>query len=46
VIQLKFGPFPLFSSSREYYKRRIRLESPEGAAKNAPRATKERAEDA
>lgn len=30
VIQIKFGPMALFSSSREYYKKRIRQEKPEG----------------
>ncbi len=30
VIQVKFGPLALFSSSRDYYKKRIRQEKPEG----------------
>lgn len=34
VIQIKFFGFKLFSSSREYYKNRIKQESPEGAPKN------------
>jgi len=33
VIALKFGPLNLFSSQREYYKRRVRTESPEGEVK-------------
>lgn len=46
VIQLKFGPIPVFSSSRDYYKQRIRLESPEGGAKNVVRTAKEQADHA
>lgn len=34
VIQIKFFGIRLFGSSREYYKRRIKLESPEGLPKN------------
>ncbi len=30
VIQIKFGPWVLFSSARDYYKRRIKGEKPEG----------------
>nr|VFJ62777.1 MAG: 4Fe-4S binding domain-containing protein [Candidatus Kentron sp. DK] len=30
VIQIKFGPLTLFRSSRDYYKRRIRGEKPDG----------------
>ncbi len=30
VIQIKFGPLALFSSARDYYKRRIKGEKPEG----------------
>jgi Fe-S-cluster-containing hydrogenase component 2 len=33
VIQVKFGPWPVFSSSREYYKKRVKQESPEGMPK-------------
>lgn len=33
VIQLKLGPFALFSSSREYYKKRLKSETPEGEVK-------------
>lgn len=33
VIQLKWGPFALFSSSREYYKRKVQRELPDGTAK-------------
>jgi ferredoxin len=33
VIALKFGPLSLFRSQREYYKRRIRGQSPEGEVK-------------
>jgi len=33
VIQLKWGPFRLFASSREYYKKRVKRESPEGVVK-------------
>ncbi len=33
IIQLKFGPVPLFSSSRDYYKKRLKLETPEGEIK-------------
>lgn len=33
VIQLKWGPFRLFGSSREYYKNRVKAESPEGVVK-------------
>jgi ferredoxin-type protein NapH len=33
AIQIKFGPFALFKSSREYYKARLKLGSPEGAIK-------------
>ena len=30
VIKIKFGPMALFASSRDYYKKRIRQEKPEG----------------
>ena len=30
IIKVKFGPLPIFSSSRDYYKRRIRQEKPDG----------------
>lgn len=33
VIQLKWGPIRLFTSSREYYKKRVKGESPEGVVK-------------
>jgi NAD-dependent dihydropyrimidine dehydrogenase PreA subunit len=33
VIKIKFGPWALFSSSREYYKNRVKAESPEGNVK-------------
>jgi NAD-dependent dihydropyrimidine dehydrogenase PreA subunit len=33
VIKLKWGPFALFSSGREYYKRRVRGELPDGTVK-------------
>jgi len=33
VISLKFGPFALFSSKRDYYKQRVRSETPEGQPK-------------
>lgn len=33
VIQLKWGPLRLFASSREYYKKRVKRESPEGVVK-------------
>jgi ferredoxin len=33
VIQLKWGPLRLFASSREYYKRRVKGESPDGVVK-------------
>lgn len=32
VIQIKFAPWALFSSSRDYYKRRIKTEKPDGLA--------------
>ncbi len=41
VIRLKFGPLTVFGSSRAYYKRRVRLESPEGSRR--PRAPREEA---
>ncbi len=34
VIQLRFFGFKLFGSSREYYKRRVKQETPEGMPKN------------
>jgi len=34
VIQIKFFGIPLFKSSREYYKNRVKLETPEGLPKN------------
>lgn len=46
VIQLKFGPFRLFGSSRAYYKARVKAEGPRGEIrgvrwfKSAPRATR------
>jgi NAD-dependent dihydropyrimidine dehydrogenase PreA subunit len=33
VIKLKLGPLTLFSSSREYYKKRLKIETPEGEIK-------------
>ncbi len=33
VIRLKWGPFVLFSSRREYYKRKVRRELPDGMVK-------------
>ena len=33
IIKVKFGPWNLFSSSREYYKNRVCSESPEGTVK-------------
>lgn len=33
IIKVKFGPWSLFSSSRDYYKNRVRSESPEGTVK-------------
>lgn len=33
VIQMKWGPIPLFKSSREYYKRRMKGEMPDGTIK-------------
>ncbi|GAO36694.1 4Fe-4S ferredoxin [Sulfuricella sp. T08] len=35
VIQMKWGPIALFSSSREYYKRRMKGEMPDGTIKAA-----------
>jgi ferredoxin-type protein NapH len=46
VIQIKWGPLPLFSSSREYYKAKVGSELPDGTVKpikfvrNAARAGK------
>ena len=31
VIQIKAGPFPIFSSSRDYYRKRIKEERPDGS---------------
>lgn len=33
VISIKFGPWAVFSSSREYYKKRLKMETPEGNPK-------------
>lgn len=33
IIRIKFGPLALFSSSRAYYKQRLRTETPEGETK-------------
>jgi len=33
VIQIRFFGFKLFGSSREYYKKRVKQESPEGMPK-------------
>ncbi len=44
VIQLKWGPIPLFRSSRDYYKQRVKGELPDGVLK--PAARKPGAEDA
>jgi len=33
VIRIKFGPWAVFSSSREYYKKRLKMETPEGNPK-------------
>lgn len=35
VIQMKWGPIALFSSSREYYKQRMKGEMPDGTVKTA-----------
>jgi ferredoxin-type protein NapH len=43
VIQLKWGPIPLFRSSRDYYKQRVKGELPDGTLKPA---SKPGAEDA
>jgi ferredoxin len=47
VIQMKWGPVPLFKSSREYYKRRMKGEMPDGTIKiaAAPRKSAPGAED-
>lgn len=36
VLQLKLGPFALFRSSRAYYKRRIKVDAPDGRLKGIP----------
>ncbi len=36
VIAMKWGPATLFQSSREYYKRRVKGETPDGVARVAP----------
>lgn len=33
IIQIKFGPLPLFRSARDYYKTRIRHDAPDGTRK-------------
>ncbi|MER2539264.1 MAG: 4Fe-4S binding protein [Azonexus sp.] len=33
IIQIKFGPLAVFSSAREYYKKRVKGETPEGEVK-------------
>jgi formate hydrogenlyase subunit 6/NADH:ubiquinone oxidoreductase subunit I len=33
VIEIKWGPLPLFSSSREYYKAKVGCELPDGTVK-------------
>ncbi len=33
IIQIKFGPLAVFSSAREYYKQRVKGETPEGDVK-------------
>ena len=33
IIQIKFGPLAVFSSAREYYKQRVKGETPEGEVK-------------
>lgn len=33
VIRIKFGPWTVFSSGREYYKKRLKMETPEGNPK-------------
>ncbi len=40
VIQIKFGPFALFRSSRAYFKRRLKKESPKGEVKTVHWFTK------
>lgn len=45
VISLKFGPFSLFRSSREYYKGRIRCDQPEGGQKVTLHSRREAAGD-
>ena len=47
MIQMKWGPIPLFKSSREYYKRRMKGEMPDGAIKivAAPRKPASGAEE-
>lgn len=35
VLVLKLGLIPLFTSSRDYYKRQVRLETPDGTPKAA-----------
>jgi ferredoxin-type protein NapH len=33
IIRIKFGPWSVFSSRREYYKKRLKMETPEGSIK-------------
>ncbi len=33
IIKIKFGPWAVFSSSRDYYKKRLKMETPEGMPK-------------
>ena len=33
IIRIKFGPWSVFSSRREYYKKRLKMEAPEGSIK-------------
>lgn len=40
VIQLKFGPFRLFGSARDYYKARVKREGPRGEVKPLRRIDK------
>ncbi|MBI4986678.1 MAG: 4Fe-4S binding protein [Rhodocyclales bacterium] len=43
VIQLKWGPWALFASGREYYKRRVKAELPDGSVKPVRFAAREHA---
>lgn len=41
VLALKLGPFALFRSSRAYYKRRIKIDAPDGKLKGIPVVVRE-----